>query len=943
MGCCFSTELNSVLQGERSGLLQSPLHEGLSEVTEELRQHATAVAQHVCLDEEEASVADNHEGQKGSNSEVCTEVVIDLEPASGLEEKRTIITSTSTNFNINTDGEANMTCAVRPACVELPTLTRLSSVRQKNAAARSSWFHQLPGGPEQHKQSWSSPTRLPSADVTVGEASGDHQPLLAIFQETLQDSPKAKPEAEDSEEVHVVTTLCEEFGTKTRSFYSICSIDTDDLEHDQSQSQTAGADASPLHVVVSREEEAAPGPSSSALSQMLSADQTAIPGAVVSPQLITPPCDPLPLTSSLMNIEEPQVSTQIGSQSACLNRTDKPVEGTSMTSHTEENPCEKGSRECVSSEEIVAEQQDKDLHQSVDCDMNPQDDHLRESDLSTEQHIGSPLGPAQPPEPHISSQSPTSSKLQLKSPFLEDVVSAPPGGQIETERPCLQTEGVPVSVREEGDTAVTEGSSLSLTPLSDDKLSSDNSDGVSNNSAKELSSIQPSSQDVEPFSEAELVEEHCFHSCDMKAEIVVPPLQSYSDKHLQEVQPSQDDSQSSMYEKDVASSHLEISAVEQDLLSELHDCCTAVYANVRDGHEYAPTQPPPAEGQLPHSSFSPDTDVTESPSRQAVPLLQSFSLQECEEAEQQQCFTPQTVSKPPQSLTSVSSDHMDPEDVLLQHDGAETFHPPNGIISKENDESPSVGDDVILPETLSQTIKVQTHPIISDLISPGSNHQGVCQADLTLTSVDPGQIDAHTSTPSYVIHCCWESPVVPEEGGMKEMVSELLGEEVDSTICCRYDAPCIKPSQEKSCGGWAQETSQAELQQMGSDSEEMPALVSELQPSVALLAAYPYSTVMPQGDGVWDWLVDCPQPVSVQLGPCLMDKNTLVHGGLSTSCFHDFFICKLNNSIRNTSGAAENLTLIYLISKEDPCATVLHYVTVEHRCYDVIMVLILHG
>lgn len=871
MGCCFSTELNSVLQGERSGLLQSPLHEGLSEVTEKLRQHATAVAQHVCLDEEGASVADNHEGQKGSNNEVCTEVVGDLEPASGLEEKRTIITSTSTNFNINMDGEANMTRAVRPACVELPTLTRLSSVRQKNAAARSSWFHQLPGGPEQHKQSWSSPARLPSADVTVGDASGDHQPLLAIFQETLQNSPKAEPEAEDNEEVHVVTTLCEEFGTKTRSFYSICSIDTDDLEHDQSQSQTAGADASLLHVVVSHEEKAAPGPSSPTLSLLLSADQTAIPGAGTSLQLVTPPCDPLPLTSSLMNIEEPQALTQIGPQSACLNRTDKPVEGTSMMSHTEENPCEKGSRECVSSEETVAEQQDKDLNQSVDCDMNPQDDHLRESDLSTEQHIGSPLGPAQPPEPHVSSQSPTSSKLQLKSPFLEDVVSAPPGGQIETDGQRLQSEGVPVGVREEGDTDITEGSSLSMTPLSYDKPSSDNSDGVSSNSAKELSSIQPSTQDVEPeFTEAELVEENCFHGSDVKAEVVVPPLQNNSDKHLQEVQLSQDDSQSSMYEEDVASSHLEISTVEQDLLSELHDCCTAVGTNVRDGHEDAPTQPPPAEGQLPHCSFSPDTDVSESPSRQAAPLLQSFSLQECEEAEQQRCFTPQTASKPPQSLTSVSPDHMDPEDVLLQHDSTETFHPPNGIISKENDESP-VCDDVILPETLSQTIKVQTHPIISDLISPGFNHQGVCQADLTLTSVDPGQIDALTSTPSYVIHCCWESPVVPEEGGMREMVSELLGEEVDSA----YDEPCIKPSQEKSCGGRAQETSQAELPQMGSDSEEMPTLVSELQPSVALLAAYPYNTVMPHGDGVWDWLVDCPQPVSVQLGPCLMDKNTL--------------------------------------------------------------------
>lgn len=40
-------------------------------------------------------------------------------------------------------------------------------------------------------------------------------------------------------------------------------------------------------------------------------------------------------------------------------------------------------------------------------------------------------------------------------------------------------------------------------------------------------------------------------------------------------------------------------------------------------------------------------------------------------------------------------------------------------------------------------------------------------------------------------------------------------------------------------------------------------LFSELQSSMALLGAYPYSTVMPQGTCMWDWHTDCIQSVRV--------------------------------------------------------------------------------
>lgn len=44
--------------------------------------------------------------------------------------------------------------------------------------------------------------------------------------------------------------------------------------------------------------------------------------------------------------------------------------------------------------------------------------------------------------------------------------------------------------------------------------------------------------------------------------------------------------------------------------------------------------------------------------------------------------------------------------------------------------------------------------------------------------------------------------------------------------------------------------------------EEVPAPVSELQPSLSLLGAYPHRPAMPRGDCLWSWRTDCPQPAS---------------------------------------------------------------------------------
>lgn len=149
---------------------------------------------------------------------------------------------------------------------------------------------------------------------------------------------------------------------------------------------------------------------------------------------------------------------------------------------------------------------------------------------------------------------------------------------------------------------------------------------------------------------------------------------------------------------------------------------------------------------------------------------------------------------------------------------------------------------------------------------------GCCmETDLPVT--DLCQVDAHASTPSYQIHSACQDPLAAaaDEGGIREMVSELLGEEADSSPCRRHPQPWIRLGLEGSGVGWAQGTSQGQDDggrrsssecEVDGDLEQIPGLVTELQPSMALLGAYPYSTVLPQGACVWEWHTQQPQHVS---------------------------------------------------------------------------------
>ena len=1050
MGCCFSKELNPGPQNERSSLLQPPLRDGLSEVTEQVRQHAAAVAQHVCLEGEETRVADgpargtppeDEDRLQQVDNKVCTKVAVanrdsttrserDLKPVGSHEEKEAIIITTGTNIHTNTDTEAGVVHAPRLSCEPAPYMEVLtqSPVRQTVLeSARASWVSQLPEGQKQHKPAWcsSASTRRPSADclgnVTVREESG-------LCQEPQQDSTDAEQE-EEVDEVCVVTTLCQGFQTRTQSFYSICSIDTDDLEHDQdpSQTQTAGAahsrctaEAEPAalpHTVES------PVPSQSniqastvqtyvtqskvtcqshderaASTQSHAAEQssTILSLTHTEEQTSSPPPDPLPHSIRHITAEDPQVSAPHSPQPQDRNyltatkATEESEDDMSSgcVEEEEEGECVGPSEEMMLTEECVcSEEQSEDLEdhraalgalmateEMVDSQGKGADQRV-EHHLH-EKHVQSLEPAAESPELDSPSQSPSSLTFDLLNKEENDALPLS-GGNIEMDKPSLLSRAIPVSIcqshSEEADvghsgttdTTLTEVTSIStnsamsslpaeltafschtdLTPKSTsqqgDSTTSEHVDVNSNDPTSELSSRKSSGQEAEPAFAESVKCDVQFDYCDVQSDSSEVKtegeggfesdelFQGFLERRvkkpelLQTCKPVEEcDVTVVLTETGSNTDHLEESDGQCDVLAEL---CPAVNTSItpqdpeeaesrsEESSRSGLPQPPPAGSEvsvvtpstsLPSSS-SPSTSFEEDEQSQKVNPPEEASMYECG-GEEEMAAAPVTHFRPLPTPEQESADMLEqpshspqpsselPEifpssgdsdcvnahaDVGLQLGAAKCLSQSgdsSNVIHLEgvNEMKMSLEEEAVphrdfpaeTPEVRADSSSCDAYTIPQDL---GCQDRALL-LDHTMIPVDPGQIDAYASTPSYEIHFQDHGlPLAAEEGeregGMREMVSELLGEEADSSVCILYPQHWIRLGGEDSYEGWAQGPGEAkEENETGTDTEQIPALVSELQPSMALLGAYPYSTMMPLGPCVWDWHTDCTQAVSVQ-------------------------------------------------------------------------------
>ncbi|XP_037312600.2 uncharacterized protein LOC119199038 [Pungitius pungitius] len=826
MGCCFSKELNPGLPSERSGLLQPPRNEG----TDRVRQHAVAVAQHVCLDEEDTCGTDGPAQRKPQEDEVRHpqrdhKVTTDLSVMSrdgttvsvSYQENQAVINRTGTDQ----DTEPGGTHAARPSCepapyMEVPTHSPAKQKILENATLRAQWFNQLPNG--EHK---------PAKCLSATSMSPRHE------------QPNAD-QGEESEEAFVDTTaLCHGFEIRTRSFYSICSIDADDLEQDhfQGQSQTAGTThfhtaeggtaalasivESPVssqshtgastvrdHVTESKTaiqspyEEPASVQSATDPSQTPSSEETTVAHAVEC-QLVDSLCDPL--TPSSRTSEEPKASAVDGTLLEALNgqtaAEDESKDYMLMTSHTDESAGVEEDDELVQSETLrdavnlgghrAAEETVGASHEEeLDSDFNP---------LLTQQGGTSSPAPDEPAHPDTPSPSTPKPSEGNAIPVCDDRVhseeeeEAVHSGTAETTLTSVSSvssvsiismvSSLPVELTAFScHTNAILLSELENTSHPCDAITSDQSD----NPASGLSSAEPPDPDVEAPSSGCELSDHRF--VDSGKRLNGPDMESESvtDDHFQD-----------------------------DLVSD-KEVVGKTKADIRETSKPA--------------SMEDFTDVLLEKHQNGFLLSGKGD-----------CPTP-----PKSVLSSVSC--VEPEVHLHVMTSALSSNIPPGA-----PETPPRGAE------MGALACDESFVTLGDFSSPDDQAPApVSQQD---PPVDQGQIDLYASTPSYEIHCGGpEPPATAEEGeregGMMEMVSELLGEEADS-VCRLYPQPWIQLGLEEGCGAWAQGAAEArpgcgDGGAMGGV-EQIPALVSELQPSMALLGAYPYSTVMPQGRCVWDW------------------------------------------------------------------------------------------
>ncbi|XP_061777316.1 uncharacterized protein LOC133569151 isoform X2 [Nerophis ophidion] len=243
MGCCFSKEAGPGQTTETSSLLHPPAQDGLHESVEQVRQQAVAMAQHVCLEEEEAGPAQRsppdydqgHPELDGKARAIIREK--NHGAAVSHEEDSAILVSAGTSVQADPGSEAGLTHSPAHSCDPAPYMEVLSQSPAKqnimqNATLRALWFTQNHEGQKLPKPEgfWSAPV-----DADTGDPNSAQQVSLRT---------------EDGKESCIVTaTLGQDFQTRTQRFYSICSIDDLDHEDPSRPRMSASQTSSPIPLV----------------------------------------------------------------------------------------------------------------------------------------------------------------------------------------------------------------------------------------------------------------------------------------------------------------------------------------------------------------------------------------------------------------------------------------------------------------------------------------------------------------------------------------------------------------------------------------------------------------------------------------------------------------------------------------------------------------------
>lgn len=313
MGCCYSKEVNPNLVSERTRLLQSMLPDG-SPIKEGTRDHARAVAglaevkcaengnklipvdttSNITSEDLATSLAplEKHSSSVQDGISVLTESLVGdsslSKPTSMCEKGKD--SSKSRNLEKNAKDIKLVRPQIKP-CTERVMSNSVKRRIAENAAMRANWFKELtPSGTSNISDTTSktltgrSPYQISmlNSEVHSNDASklpGNANASKNVFTVTTEALPTGIGKSADSSTVSAYISrsqvsdvgenddgnrktgvaLEEDFRTQTKCFYSICSIDADDLEIECEQtsldcaSNAMDVDVGPLNVTVGGE------------------------------------------------------------------------------------------------------------------------------------------------------------------------------------------------------------------------------------------------------------------------------------------------------------------------------------------------------------------------------------------------------------------------------------------------------------------------------------------------------------------------------------------------------------------------------------------------------------------------------------------------------------------------------------------------------------------